>query len=576
MTLSPVIGISLSKSRVGAQTAPQPARLSPAQIDNLVLLGKVWGFAKYHHPKIASGGFDWDAELRRILPSVTAARNRGAAARVLARWLAALDPWTCSPCASIPDSTHLRPDIAWIRDDRALGKELSATLVRIYDTRWAKPAQQYVAFAPNVGNPVFTNENAYSEDSLPASDLRLLALYRFWNIIEYWFPYRDLIEENWDAVLREFVPVLWGATEIDAYRLAMMRLIARVNDTHANLWSALSVRPPRGLHRLPVKVRFVEGKAVVTGFLGDTLIRPRGLRVGDVILTIGGERIDSLVTAWSPYYAASNHPTRLRDIAREITRGPPGPVRITGDRDGQPFDLSPERILIEAPELRAQMTNDLPGDAFQMLTDEVAYLKLSSVSGAQSTDYIERAANTKVLVIDIRNYPREFVVFALGKHLVPSQTPFASFTMASAANPGTFVFRPGQPLRAVPPYYAGMIVILVDEHSQSQAEYTAMAFRSAPKAIVVGSTTAGADGNVSPIPLPGGLRSLISGIGVFYPDRRPTQRVGIIPDLIVRPTIAGIRAGRDEVLEAGVTKALGREFRLPAHGENAKEDDNAK
>lgn len=104
--------------------------------------------------------------------------------------------------------------------------------------------------------------------------------------------------------------------------------------------------------------------------------------------------------------------------------------------------------------------------------------------------------------------------------------------------------------------------MLVDEVSQSQAEYTAMAFRAAG-ATIVGSTTAGADGNVSPIPLPGGARAMISGIGVFYPDRSPTQRIGIIPDLEVRPTIEGIRAGRDEVLEAAVSHALGREFRLP-------------
>ena len=56
---------------------------------------------------------------------------------------------------------------------------------------------------------------------------------------------------------------------------------------------------------------------------------------------------------------------------------------------------------------------------------------------------------------------------------------------------------------------------------------------------------------------------MISGIGVFYPDKSPTQRIGILPDLEVRPTIAGIRAGRDEVLEAAVSHALGREWRMP-------------
>jgi len=169
---------------------------------------------------------------------------------------------------------------------------------------------------------------------------------------------------------------------------------------------------------------------------------------------------------------------------------------------------------------------------------------------------------SKVLVIDIRNYPRAFMVFSLGGHLVSEPTKFASFTYSSAANPGAFVWTRPVSLNPVLPGFTGSVVILVDETSQSQAEYTAMAFRAAPKAIVVGSTTAGADGNVSHIVLPGGLKTMISGIGVFYPDRRPTQQIGIVPDLVIRPTIAGIRQGRDEVLEAGVSRALGRPFRL--------------
>jgi C-terminal processing protease CtpA/Prc len=97
--------------------------------------------------------------------------------------------------------------------------------------------------------------------------------------------------------------------------------------------------------------------------------------------------------------------------------------------------------------------------------------------------------------------------------------------------------------------------VLLDETSQSQAEYTSMAFRAAG-ATVVGSTTAGADGNASRFALPGGFSSMISGIGVFYPDKKPTQRIGIIPDVEVRPTIAGIRSGRDEVLEAALRQIL--------------------
>jgi C-terminal processing protease CtpA/Prc len=149
-------------------------------------------------------------------------------------------------------------------------------------------------------------------------------------------------------------------------------------------------------------------------------------------------------------------------------------------------------------------------------------------------------------------------VFALGSLLVDRPTPFARFTGGDLENPGAFHWS-NPPLSLTPqqPHYAGKVVVLVDEVTQSQAEYTTMALRAGPRTTVVGSTTAGADGNVSDIPLPGGLRTMISGIGVFYPDKQPTQRVGIVPDVVVTPTIAGIRTGRDEILEEAIRQILG-------------------
>ena len=46
----------------------------------------------------------------------------------------------------------------------------------------------------------------------------------------------------------------------------------------------------------------------------------------------------------------------------------------------------------------------------------------------------------------------------------------------------------------------------------------------------------------------------IRGIGVFYPDKPPTLRIDIVPDVEVRPTIAGIRGGLDEVLEEAIRR----------------------
>jgi C-terminal processing protease CtpA/Prc len=303
--------------------------------------------------------------------------------------------------------------------------------------------------------------------------------------------------------------------------------------------------------------RFVENRAVVTGYSEATAGPATGFKIGDVIESLDGTAIPELVERWVSYYPASNQPTRLRDIARGLTRGDCASVRASVRREDQTVTVTAQRMPIASLNPAAGSTHDLAGETFRLLSKDVAYLKLSSVKSAQLADNINRAKDTKGIVIDIRNYPSEFVVFTLGSLLQERATTFVRFTVADLQNPGAFHW--GDPLMLTPgqPHYQGKVVILVDEVSQSQAEYTTMAFRSAPQATVIGSTTAGADGNVSEIPLPGGHRTMISGLGVFYPDKKPTQRVGIIPDVEVKPTIAGIRANRDEVLEEALRRILG-------------------
>ena len=391
---------------------------------------------------------------------------------------------------------------------------------------------------------------------LPDAGFQLLALFRFWNIVQYWSPYRDIMGEDWNQVLLAFVPRVALAKTSEDYQLQMMALIARAHDTHANLWSSLQLRPPAGPCQLPVNMRFIENRAVVAGYRDATAGPATGLVPGDVLEALDGVPIPQLLQRWRPYYGASNEAAALRDIGNALTNGPCEDSKLRLLRGNDALELTAKRLPKNSG---GSVFHDLPGETFRRLTDGVAYLKLSSVKAADVAHYIDSAAGIKGLIIDLRNYPSEFVVYSLGALLVDKETPFARFTVGDLSNPGAFHFDHEVSLTPGQPHYSGKLVILVDEVTLSQAEYTSMAFRSAPNAYVIGSTTAGADGNVSAVPLPGGFRSLISGIGVFYPDKRPTQRVGILPDLEVKPTIAAIRAGRDELLEAALRHILGPE-----------------
>lgn len=537
-------------SRIALET------LTPRQVANLALLGKVWGFLKYHHPAVTAGRHHWDYELFRTLPAVLAAPDDAGARTAMRRWLDRLGPVApCRPCVvDAGADVHLRPATERWLNQAVLGRELAAALQDIHRNRSAGGTQFFVSFAPGVGNPVFDRERPYEGAPLPDAGYQLLALFRLWNIVEYWFPYRDLIDGSWDAQLSAFIPRVALARDQEAYRQALLAFVVTIGDGHANLWGALAVRPPVGGCQVAVALRVIADQFVVAGHEAGSTDTSTTLQIGDVVAAVDGVPASALVRERLPFYAGSNRTSRLSAIARTLAQGPCGTAAIQVVRGGRTLGQTVPRHSDTT--LRPRW-HDRPGPAFQKLSDDVAYLKLSSVRQDDAERYVAQAAGTKGLVIDIRNYPSAFMVWALGQRLVETTTPFARFTTGDASNPGAFRWTPPVALPPRAPRYAGRIAILVDEQSMSQSEYTAMAFRVAPGAVVVGSTTAGADGNVSPIPLPGGVQTMISGIGVFYPDKQPTQGIGIVPDIEARPTILGLRAGRDEVLEAALRHLLG-------------------
>lgn len=90
------------------------------------------------------------------------------------------------------------------------------------------------------------------------------------------------------------------------------------------------------------------------------------------------------------------------------------------------------------------------------------------------------------------------------------------------------------------------------EGTFSVGEFLTMVYQNADKAKTLGSTTTGADGNVTYLTLPGGIYTQFTGLGAYYPNGAETQRVGIKLDLPIKPTIQGYRNHVDEQLNKAV------------------------
>ncbi|MBN9285518.1 MULTISPECIES: S41 family peptidase [unclassified Flavobacterium] len=474
---------------------------TPQQLDNLYELGKTWGYLKYHHPEIAAGKYNMDYALFRALPIVKSPK-----------FATDKEVWIAS-----------------------FGKMEPGKIKRSY----------YLGFG-QADNPVFKNEAAYPDMKWADDGYKLLALFRYWNMIEYYFPYKHLIEKNWDSVLKKYIPKVLAAQDELTYKLTMMQLVSEIQDSHGFVFSAgKAVENFFGANIAPVELKAIEGKIVVTRLLNG-IGKTTNLKVGDIITKINGVPVQKVIDDKKQYLATSNKATEIRDISRKLLRTNAASISVTVN-NGKKDEI---KKIASQPLKEVQFfADDTP--SHKMLEGNIGYIYPGALQRGEIIGIMEKFKTTKGLVIDLRCYPSDFIVFSLGGYLMPKPTDFVKFAAGSLENPGSFKMsdKALQVGRENPDYYKGRIAILVNETTQSNAEYTTMALQVAPNAKVFGSQTAGADGNVSEIDLPGNFKTMITGLGVYYPDQRETQRIGIVPDVEVKPTRNGLMNDKDEVLE---------------------------
>jgi len=518
------------------------------QIENLKTLGLIWGFLKYYHPNIAKGEKNWDYELFRILPKVLHPDNKESRDEILIKWIGDIGQFQEGKGSMTPPgSVKLEPDLDWI-ENSGFSAELTELLQEVKNA--ARPnAHYYIELQAGVGNPEFKNEHPYSPMKYPDAGFRMLTLFRYWNIIQYYFPYKNLIEEDWEDVLEEYIPKFIESKNETDHILTVLELIGRVHDTHANIWGDNPIiKNHFGTKHGPVELTFIENKPIVTAFYGEKFEKEKGLKIGDIITVINNTPVEAIVKERLKYFPASNYATKLRDIAPKLLTTNDSTITIEYTRNGQSGKHTLKTFSSNEINISDRFMN--ADTSFKMVNADIAYINNGSLKREHLPKIWKEMENTKGLIIDIRNYPADFPIYDLSAYLMPESTPFAKFTNGSIVHPGLFTFTPSIAVgKKNKDYYKGKVVILINETSQSSAEFHAMAYRVHPNATVIGSTTAGADGNVSQFFLPGAISTMISGIGVYDPDGKETQRIGIVPDIELKPTIRGVIEGRDELME---------------------------
>jgi hypothetical protein len=108
------------------------------------------------------------------------------------------------------------------------------------------------------------------------------------------------------------------------------------------------------------------------------------------------------------------------------------------------------------------------------------------------------------------------------------------------------------------PRFDGPIVVLTGPHAVSAAENFMQMLVGADRVTVVGQRSAGTNGNITGVSLPGGFGFTFTGMEVLNPDGSRFHGIGIEPDVYVPLTAQDLRDGVDRDLLTAIDLLSGQ------------------
>lgn len=379
-------------------------------------------------------------------------------------------------------------------------------------------------------------------DELTAADeaLRYADVIIAWNVFQHFYPYFDVVDVDWDAVLTETLLRAGDDERPEDFLYTLRWMVAQLDDGHGYVHHPL-LNEQAGL---PFLVDSVEGEVVVVAVADEP---DPGVCVarGDVVTALDGVPAAQVLSEAMQHHAGSPQWKTWRAL-RELGRGEPGSrAHLTLERSGETIPCEVVRdfsgaLQEERPEPLAE------------LQEAIYYVDLSRAEMQAIEGEMQALAEARGVVFDLRGYPNS--THGVLQYLTETPLSSAHWQVPQQIYPdrigetkfdttGRWTLPPKKPR------LKGKIVFLTNERAISYAETVMGIVEHYRLGEIVGRPTAGANGNVNPFVLPGGYRFAWTGMRVVKHDGSQHHLVGILPTIPVERTLEGIRAGRDETLE---------------------------
>lgn len=379
---------------------------------------------------------------------------------------------------------------------------------------------------------------------------RIQGLAAIWAEGRVSFPFwDDLPDLDWDGAFRTYLPLVAAAESPAEYYRLLRRFIALLGEGHSYVlppvWLDEQVRPPVAVAPAAGRPVIIRGDALPCG---TVITHVDGRPVGELLperleLTSGGALHHRLAVAMAGLLEGR------RDTVAEVTVVlPDGSVstaalKRTGALPAPPLlervDLGAGRVLVRIANWHEEGVVERFHVAFPDFDGIRALVIDMRRNGGGNS------ANGDAVLARLIDGPVERGV---------SYSPMYWGRMAAWGMGRPVLAERECPLRpdSERPRYAGPVAVLTGPFTFSAAEDFCASFRLTGRGPLVGETTGGSTGTPALFPLPGGGAGAVSATRCEYPGVDFIRR-GIAPDVPAAPTVAGLAAGRDEVLEAALS-----------------------
>lgn len=527
---------------------------NPSYQDKLFYTCKVWGYAKYYHSRVSTCQVNWDSVLVKFLPGIKATVTNDDFNNMLDSILTAAGPMAIASTPAPVVSPELSRNIhlEWF-NDATINNNVRTKLNEIKDN-FRPHANCWVQNNGGTGNSgwlvfagdsLMLDKNTYS--TYPNEEERLLVTFKYWNLINYFNPYNYTLDKPWDSTLYQYGIEIANAATAPAFESLFEKITARLDDAHVEGLTYNANSLYNKVYAPNLLLKYIESKYIVVKSNISTV------KNGDEIVAIDGLSTIQWEDSLRPYISSGNPNTFRRFMCTELLAGAynSNVVIDLKNASGIIYTINANR---GSNKYGTWFSSYYPNDSlsyrkWETINCNIGYVHMGNMEIADVTDMYDNLKTKDAIIFDIRNYPQG-TAFSLAPLMYPNRAAFSRITQPDVNYPGTYTlfdYELGNNNNS--DAYGGKVILLMNEQTQSHAEFSCMIFEAMPNVVKIGSQTAGADGNITYFNVTDDIQTGFTALGIYYPNDDSTQRIGIVPDIVAYPTQEGIRQGRDEVLE---------------------------